>query len=260
MNTRMRSPNYPSTPLREAVDLIGRIFRIERTNPIDRAVAAQAMGYSGISGRSAKVLANLTQYGLLERGGKNEVRVSPRAVEILHPDTPGTRLMALREAAFEPELFQRITERFPDGRPSEAALRSYFIKEQFTDAAIPSAIRAYLETYQYLEDQNANESSGLHGVTGQESHENQGIIGEANMRYAQAEAVPGSTVTASAPVPTSKQTESGPTFSWSNNKISLGGTLANKKEAEDLVSFINAMKQFLEDAPQPAPADGESGK
>jgi hypothetical protein len=158
MNTRMRSPSYPGTPLEKAVDFVAKIHRSERQNPVDRDVAVQAMGYSGLSGRAAKVLSDLIQYSLLEKAGKNEVRVSTRAVEILHPESPDSRSEALKAAAFEPDLFQRIKERFPDGQPSEAALRSYFVREDFTDAAIPRAIRAYFETCQFLETANVSES------------------------------------------------------------------------------------------------------
>ena len=79
----MRSPSYPSTPLEEAIDLARKLHQVERKNPIDREVAAKALGYSGITGRSATILSNLIQYGLLEKTGKNEVRVADRAVEIM---------------------------------------------------------------------------------------------------------------------------------------------------------------------------------
>lgn len=128
---------------------------------MDREVAAKALGYSGISGRSATVLANLIQYGLLERAGKNEVRVSRRAVDIIHPDSAQSKAEALRSAALEPELFQKVAARFVDGLPSENALHSFLVREGFTDTAIPAAARAFLETSEFLKNAIGKGSSSV---------------------------------------------------------------------------------------------------
>ena len=152
MEARQRSPSYPSTPLEEAIELVRKIHNVERTNSVDREVAVKAMGYSGISGRSATVLSNLIQFGLVEKTGKNEVRVTRRAIDIIYPDTEESKAEALRAAAREPELFQAITERFTDGLPSETALQAYLIRQGFTHAAVSPATRAYLETYLFLEN------------------------------------------------------------------------------------------------------------
>ena len=108
------------------------------------------MGYTGLTGRSAKVLSDLLQYGLLEKAGKNEVRVSRRAIEVIHPESEKSALQAIADFAFEPELFQIVREKFPSGTPSEGALRSFLIRENFTDAALPSAMRAYLQTAEFV--------------------------------------------------------------------------------------------------------------
>ncbi len=158
MNTRMRSPTYPSTPLAEAIEIIRKLHQVERKNPIDREVAAKALGYSGISGRSATILSNLIQYGLLEKAGKNEVRVTDRAVEIIYPHSSQERAAALRGAAQEPELFQGIMKRFTDGIPSSNALEAFLIREGFTDAAIQPAIKAFRETFLFLEKETENGS------------------------------------------------------------------------------------------------------
>lgn len=184
MSARLRSPNYPGTPLGQAIDLTEKLYAQERTNPIDREVAVQGMGYSGITGRSAKVLSDLLQYGLLQKAGKNEVQVSARAVEIMHPDSLESRSAALWDAAHEPELFQRIKEKFPDGSPSEVALRSYFMREGFTDAAIPAAIRAYMDTFQFLEDENVSDSHGAPPINMPKSNEHQRFVGGDQMESA----------------------------------------------------------------------------
>ena len=154
---RIRSPNYPSLSLPDAIDLIDKIYKNSRTNSIDRDAAVKDMGYSGITGRSGKLLATLIQYALLEKSGKGGVRVSKRAVDILHPDPndQSAKRQALYEAAFSVSLFSDLRDRFSDGVPSEHALRSYLMREGFNEAAVSPTINSYLETYRFLQQENA---------------------------------------------------------------------------------------------------------
>ena len=157
---RQRSPSYPSVPLGQAVDLVAKIHKSCRTNIITREDAVREMGYSGLTGRSLKVLASLLQFGLLERTGKGDVKVTRRAVEILHGIDEADRNEAMLESAFAPQLFRDIHERFPDGIPAASAIKSYLIKQDFLDVAIAPAINAFLETYRSVEHIRENESHG----------------------------------------------------------------------------------------------------
>jgi hypothetical protein len=150
--SRMRSPSYPSVSLNQAIDLVSKIHRSCRTNIITRENAVQEMGYTGLSGRSMKVLSALLQFGLLSKAGTGDVKVSQRAVDILHGIDEADRHEALLEAAYAPQLFKDIHERFPDGIPSESVIRSYLIQQDFLDRAIGPAIAAFLETYRSVEN------------------------------------------------------------------------------------------------------------
>lgn len=158
--TRQRSPSYPSVPLEQAVDLVAKIHKSCRTNIITREDAVREMGYSGLTGRSLKVLSSLLQFGLLEKAGVGDVRVTRRAVEILHGIESADRDEALLEAALAPQLFKDIHERFPDGIPAESAIRSFLIKQDFLDIAIGPAINAFLETYRTVQHIRESESQG----------------------------------------------------------------------------------------------------
>jgi hypothetical protein len=243
VEARQRSPSYPSTPLGEAIELVRKLHNLERTNPVDRAVAAKAMGYSGISGRSATVLSNLIQFGLVEKTGKNEVRVTRRAIEILYPDTDESKSEALQAAAREPELFKSISERFTDGLPSEAALRSYLIRQGFTHVAVGPATRAFLETFLFLENTigSGSYSDGRELVI--ESQLNQQVERSLPMN-------------APMQTPTRSDSLAGPTGKavplvegydvriWQKT-IYLGGTVRTQDEAEELITTINALKAML---------------
>lgn len=158
--SRQRSPSYPAISINQAVDLIGKIHKSCRANVIDRETAAKEMGYSGLTGRSMKVLADLIQFDLLEKTGKGDVKVTQLAVDILHGIEPSVRTQAVMDAALAPQLFKDIHDRFPDGIPSENAIRSYLIQQDFMDAAISPAINAFMETYRAVQHIRENESHG----------------------------------------------------------------------------------------------------
>lgn len=154
-----RSPHYPNFSLREAVARVGRAFNADRRNPMDREVAAKNIGYSGSSGAANKALSTVGQYGLFERVGKGQVRVSQLAIDILHPASPEQKAKALHEAAFMPPLFKDLKNQFPDGA-SEANLTSYLVRQNFQNRALRPAISAYLETCSFLKHENVPESHG----------------------------------------------------------------------------------------------------
>lgn len=153
---RQRSPSYPSLSLPQAIDMVEKLHKSNRTSVISRETAAKDMGYSGLTGRSLTVIAALAQYGLIDRAGKGDIKVSRRAVDILHAVDEADRAEAIQEAAFAPKLFMQLHERFPEGVPSQNALRSYLIQQEFADVAIGPAISAFLDTNAFAE--NAKES------------------------------------------------------------------------------------------------------
>lgn len=166
---RQHSPGYPSMPLSKAISAVKKIFDADRQAPVDRAVAAKHIGYSGQSGASDKALASLAHYGLLEKAGKGETRVTQLAVDILHPDTTGQRRAALRQAGLKPGIFQEIYDRYEGRLPSEEALRSYLLRANFQNIAVNPVISSYSETFRYLEQEKAFESGGVEPETGEES-------------------------------------------------------------------------------------------
>lgn len=154
----VRSPSYPSTPLGQAVEQVGKIEGQYRSSQVDRAVAAKLLGYSGLNGPSAKALAALAHYGLVERAGKGEMRVTPRAQAILHPDSAAERLEHLRAAALEPNLFRELQERWPGLIPPEDGVETHLSRKGFNQTAIRPAARAYLETLLFLKQEGVTES------------------------------------------------------------------------------------------------------
>ncbi len=167
--TRIRSPGYPNISLKEAIDLVDKIFEMSRQNIIDREAAAKDIGYAGLTGQSTKMLSNLAHFRLIEKAGKGGMRVSDTAVKILHPKSQLERMESLREAAYNPELFSEIHQQWPDGFVSENALRGYLMRSGFSSAAVQPATRSYMETYAFLQQERATESYSKTTEDGPES-------------------------------------------------------------------------------------------
>jgi hypothetical protein len=165
---RSNSPGYPNLSLPKAIAAARKVFDADRRNPVDRVTAAKHIGYGGQSGASDKALASLAHYGLTEKTGKGEIRVSQLALDIIHPEQPGHKPQSLLEAGMKPQIFKDIRERF-GGHVSEDNLRSYLVREGFQNIAIPQAMNAYFETCRFLEQEKAFESRGNTGTEGGES-------------------------------------------------------------------------------------------
>jgi hypothetical protein len=156
----IRSPNYPSMPLREAVQAARKIESIYRSNPLDRESAARLIGYSSLSGPAAKALAALAAYGLLERAGKGEARVTSRAIAILHADNEEEQRRNLLDAASEPTLFSELRDRFAGiPVPPESGVITYLNRQGFNPSAVRPAANAFIETMRYVEELRATARS-----------------------------------------------------------------------------------------------------
>ncbi|MFZ5669275.1 MAG: hypothetical protein ACOY4K_07260 [Pseudomonadota bacterium] len=155
---RLRSPGYPSFPLAHVIELAKKIHDADRQHPVPREVAAQHMGFSGLTGASDRALSALMHYGLADKAAKGEIRVTDLALRIIHPESGSERREALHRAGFMPDLFSELRSRYPGQPPSSGVLASYLSRENFAPAAIPPAARAYLETCDFLLREGAYES------------------------------------------------------------------------------------------------------
>lgn len=144
---KARSPRYPVIGLKEAIDKARLVYNQDYQNKIPKKVVAEHMGYGSLNGKSLGVISAVSKYGLLE-GRANEMSVSDRALAIIvhEPGTP-ERIEAIVEAASEPDLFEELDHKFPAGKASDSAIRSYLLSQlKFLPNAADIAIRAYRET------------------------------------------------------------------------------------------------------------------
>lgn len=150
MEKRTRSPNYPAISLPDAIEKVTTLYQNQHTHGAPREVAVKSMGYNSLNGASATAISALHKYGLLDREG-DEVKVSQRALRILHPHTPEERVEAVLEAASLPPLFVDLAERFPGRLPNEEVLRNYLLRTGFAPRAVSSVILSYRETSDFVQ-------------------------------------------------------------------------------------------------------------
>lgn len=148
--SRQRSPNYPSINLEEAIQRITTIYEQQRKNPADREVFAQILGYKGINGASVKVISSLSKYGLLEGSGGN-LRVSSAGEDLaLHRPGDAEYASAVQAAGNAPAFFRELAVEYPDGLPSDHAIRATLIKRGFHPQAVEPALQSYRETLDFM--------------------------------------------------------------------------------------------------------------
>lgn len=157
----IRSPSYPAMSLERAIQAVRKIEEKYRSSPVDRTDGAKLIGFSSLSGPANQALSALASYGLVERAGKGEMRVTARAKAILHPNHVSEKRQALLAAALEPQLYRDLRDRFSDvAVPPEDGVVSYLNRQNFNASAIRPAAKAFLDTLSYLEEAGANESHG----------------------------------------------------------------------------------------------------
>lgn len=148
---RVRSPNYPSISLPDAIERARKVYKSEHTHKAAPEVVAKIMGYNGLNGASLMVLSTLKKYGLLEEVGK-DLKISQDALVILvDPEHSPERIAAIRKAAYAPALFAKLFEQYGDkASPSDENIRSYLLRNGFAQGAVDTPIRCYRETLEFV--------------------------------------------------------------------------------------------------------------
>ena len=103
-----RSTSYPSIALDEALKKLQTLKDSHGINgEYGREATAKGMGYASLSGSSARAVAALTQYGLLNRN-KDLYSISDLAKQYLMPIEEGQAQGAVTQAALQPSLLRKV--------------------------------------------------------------------------------------------------------------------------------------------------------
>jgi hypothetical protein len=123
-----RSPRYPRIPLQDAIVHARALYDGAHRSVISSDTAYRVMGFNGKNGSSATALGAVRQFGLVD-GLRGDLRISNLALRLLEPSSREEYVIALKEAATQPEVFSELFSHFDGVIPkSDEPVRSYLIR------------------------------------------------------------------------------------------------------------------------------------
>ena len=153
MKTRKRSrgPSCPWFSLEQAVQAIGQIERLYSKNPMTRAEAGSAMGFSENSGYTRRWVSTLSQFGLLEKRGAGNVGVTDLAKRVLFPVSSNEQESAVTEALTRPRVFGDLLKSFSNPElASQEVVFSRLRSGAFTEDSARTAAKVFVDSIKYL--------------------------------------------------------------------------------------------------------------
>lgn len=158
--TSGRSPSFPYVDLEAAIGLVRKINEENKGHPCSREVAFEHMGMSAKSGPGRRTLAALKAFGLVEMKG-DMLHMTPLAHRIVDDERPVSpeRVEAIRTAALNPPIHERLWAKYKASLPSDSQLRHHLVWEEgFNKASVDDFIGEYKRTLDYAK---VGESSTL---------------------------------------------------------------------------------------------------
>ena len=150
---RTKSPGYAVFDLETAIGKAKAIYDAEKKNAANVDILYKHVGYSGKSGPALSAIATLKRYGLLEKVGVAQLKLTKRALAIiLLDDTSPNKSQEIKGAALGPEIHRHLWEKFGsiDQLPSEANLKHYLISDLgFNPDAAVDVVRVYKNTIEF---------------------------------------------------------------------------------------------------------------
>ena len=147
---KSRSPAYPAISLPSAAARLERLWKAIESRNGSKDIVLQSMGFSGSkSGAGLVTLSAMRKYGFIgaEAG---QFRITERGKMYLKPVAPNDRAQAIYEAAHSPRVFADLINQFPGSGATDEMIRSYLVRQGFSEVAASIALRAYRETMAFV--------------------------------------------------------------------------------------------------------------
>lgn len=155
----VRSPNYPSVGLGEAIELARAVYGFEKRAKFPRLSLAMHLGYSSLNGRALSKIGALRAYGLIE-GREDALAISPRALALIDaPQESPDYAEALHSAFKGPPLFAKIIAAHGEDVPSPQTLRWWLSKQGYVGEAADKALKVYLASAELVNSLQSGYSS-----------------------------------------------------------------------------------------------------
>jgi hypothetical protein len=152
---KTRSPNFPTVALEKSLSQAQTLFDKYARYPIAWEVAIGSLGYTLKSSAGMQAMATLIAYGLIQvegSGSERKVAVSDLAFKILADKRifSPEREAAIKEAALNPSIYQKIIERFTKSLPADDALEWELVSTyKFNKASVHDFITVFRGTLDF---------------------------------------------------------------------------------------------------------------
>jgi hypothetical protein len=147
---KVRSPRAPAYDLEESLKIVRVIFDNEHHNKMGANTIAGHLKMQPGGGTFLTKMAALSYYGLLDRVGKADYRVSERAKTILLSNSENEKRQAMNEALRQPTLFAALCDEFAgSGMPTEANLTNQLVRDGFSATKGSKVAHAFLASAKY---------------------------------------------------------------------------------------------------------------
>jgi hypothetical protein len=149
-----RSVNYPGISLETAVERAQSLWNAVGKGSIPIPSAAQTWGYDVKSSGVRTAVSALKQFGLIQdegSGDNREIRLTDRALDIIHPHDPSQRDKAIQAAALAPKIYSDIFAKFPLGLPTQDHIISAYLlrDKEFNRKTVDSFISTFRANLAY---------------------------------------------------------------------------------------------------------------
>lgn len=146
---RHRSPAYPSSNVKEAIDRTVLFFKKEGKHKATVTTAVGHWGYSPASSAGSAAIAAQKTYGLMEDSGEGtarKVNITPLGLAIVQDErvVSPERDAAIRQAVLLPKIMADLWTRYGTDLPSDDTLGHYLkVEREFNPNAVKDVIRIY---------------------------------------------------------------------------------------------------------------------
>lgn len=127
---RMRSPAYPATDLKEALDRAGVIWKNDRNHETQLKSLSAHWGFNPQSSSVLSKVASLKHFGLLDEikgGSPGAVKLSDLAIKILTNEDPNSpeRIALIKKSALMPDVYSELWAKYNGELPSDVTIKAY---------------------------------------------------------------------------------------------------------------------------------------
>jgi hypothetical protein len=152
---QLRSPAYPGTSLRQAVERMSEFYRRDGDAGAPAREAALHVGFRTKHGQALSAVAALKKFGLVVVDEVKDLLLpTPLALQIINAKSgdPG-RMLALREAALRPRIYRELAQRYAYQEfPSDDVLQCELITNRgFNPKAVRTFIRDFKDTLEFAD-------------------------------------------------------------------------------------------------------------